>query len=168
MKAIVYTSYTGHTRQYAALLGERLGLPVYALEDAKSALEKGTEVLYLGWIMAGTVKGWQDAAAYFQIPMVCAVGMGATGTQVEEIRSGNRIPASTAVFTLQGGYNTEKLRGIPKLMMCVITKSAAKKMAKKPDRTPEEDDMLDLLTHGGSRVSAAQLAEPLRWCEAHK
>ena len=43
--------------------------------------------------------------------------MGTTGTQVDEIRSGNQIPASTALFTLQGGYAMDRLRGIQKLMM---------------------------------------------------
>ena len=95
--------------------------------------------------------------------MVCAVGMGAAGTQLEEIRSGNQIPASTALFTLQGGYAIEKLRGVQKLMMRLITKATAKKLTQKPDRTPEDADMLDLLTHGGSRVSMAQLEGPVRW-----
>lgn len=163
MKAIVYTSNTGHTRQYAELLGERLGLPVYPLEAAKGALEKGAEILYLGWVMAGIVQGYKDAAAYFSVRMVCAVGMGATGTQAEKIRAGNRIPASTALFTLQGGYAMDKLRGVQKLMMRLITKATAKKLAEKPDRTPEEDDRLDLLTKGGSRVSMSRLEGPVRW-----
>ena len=33
--AIVYTSNTGFTAEYASLLGGETGLPVYALEDAK-------------------------------------------------------------------------------------------------------------------------------------
>ena len=105
----------------------------------------------------------KDAAAHFSVRMVCAVGMGATGTQAEEIRGGNQIPASTALFTLQGGYAMDKLRGLQKLMMQLITKATAKKLAEKPDRTPEEDDLLDLLTNGGSRVSMAQLEGPVRW-----
>ena len=32
--AIVYTSNTGHTRKYALLLGEQIGLPVYSLDEA--------------------------------------------------------------------------------------------------------------------------------------
>ena len=36
--AIVYTSGTGHTRQYALLLAEQLGLPVYTLEEAAAQL----------------------------------------------------------------------------------------------------------------------------------
>ena len=47
MKAIVYTSNTGHTRAYAELLACKTGLPVYALEDAAKQLEKGASVIYL-------------------------------------------------------------------------------------------------------------------------
>ena len=36
--AIVYRSQTGHTRQYALLLGERLGISVYALDEACAQL----------------------------------------------------------------------------------------------------------------------------------
>ena len=57
-EAVVYTSNTGYTRQYAQLLGERTGLPVYSLEEAQRALPSGSSVLYLGWLMAGTVKGY--------------------------------------------------------------------------------------------------------------
>ena len=52
MKAIVYTTNTGNTERYAKMLGQRIGLPVYALEDAKKYLEKNTGIIYLGWIMA--------------------------------------------------------------------------------------------------------------------
>ena len=41
--------------------------------------------------------------------------------------------------------------------------ATAKKLAEKPDRTPEEDDLLDLLTKGGSRVSMCRLEGPVRW-----
>lgn len=37
-KAIVYTSNTGYTEEYARLLGEETGLPVYSLKDASDSL----------------------------------------------------------------------------------------------------------------------------------
>ena len=36
LSAIVYTSNTGHTRQYALLLGEEIGVPVYSYDEAVS------------------------------------------------------------------------------------------------------------------------------------
>ena len=50
--AIVYTSKTGHTRQYALLLGEQIGLPPFSLDEAKSQLSAGSPVIYLGRIHA--------------------------------------------------------------------------------------------------------------------
>ena len=34
MKAIVYTSQTGHTQRYAQMLAERTGVPAYSLKEA--------------------------------------------------------------------------------------------------------------------------------------
>ena len=101
--AIVYTSNTGYTRQYAKLLGDKTGLPVYFLDEAGAKLPPTTSVLYLGWLMAGKVQGY--------------------------------------------------------------AKAAGKGLADKKDRTPEEDAMLDMMLHGGSRVSEENLADILAWYE---
>ena len=163
VQAIVYTSNTGSTGQYARLLGQETGLPVCSLEEAKKALKSGTQILYLGWVMAGGIQGYADAARLYRIPMVCAVGMEPAGKE-RELRENNSIPKDTALYALQGGYSPDRLRGIQKLMMRMITGSMAKKLAAKADRTPEEDNLLDLMQRGGSRVSLENLAEPLRWC----
>ena len=58
-----------------------------------------------------------------------------------------------------------KLHGVYKLMMTVMAKTAGKGLADKKDRTPEEDAMLDMMLHGGSRVSEENLADVLAWYE---
>ena len=58
--AIVYTSQTGFTARYAALLAERTGLPCRPLKEA-AALPRGTAVIYLGWLCAGGIKGLKEA-----------------------------------------------------------------------------------------------------------
>ena len=55
--AIVYTSNTGHTRQYAEMLGQKLQLPALALDKAITQLPEKSCVLYLGWIHATRIKG---------------------------------------------------------------------------------------------------------------
>lgn len=164
-EAVVYTSNTGYTRQYAQLLGERTGLPVYSLEEAQRALPSGSSVLYLGWLMAGTVKGYGKAAKRFCIQAVCAVGMGAAGSQLKEVRKSNALPDTLPLFTLQGGFDSSRLRGVYKLMMNVMAKTLGKQLEQKPDRTAEESDMLDLLRNGGSRVRAEALDGVLNWYE---
>ena len=165
IKAIVYTSYAGHTREYAQLLAGKTGLPAYELDEATKTLPKGTPVIYMGWLMAGKVKGLNKAQKHFATEVVCGVGMARYGSQVEDVRKSNNIPNDTQVFTLQGGYDREKLHGVYKIMMTVMEKTAGKGLADKADRTPEEDDMLDLLTHGGNRVCEEGITDILQWLQ---
>ena len=62
MNAIIYTTNTGSTERYAKLLAHETALPVYSLKEANKKLFSGAEVIYLGWIMAGSVKGYTAAA----------------------------------------------------------------------------------------------------------
>ena len=163
--SIVYTSNTGYTAEYARLLGDKTGLPVYSLAEAEQKLAAGNRVIYLGWLMAGKVQGYKKAAKRYKVQAVCGVGMGGTGSQLQEVRKANAIPEKTPLFTLQGGFDIQKLSGVYKLMMTIMVKTAGKGLAEKQDRTPEEDVMLDMLTRGGSRVSAENLAEVLAWVD---
>lgn len=160
---IVYTSNTGYTREYAILLGKKTGLPVYSLDEARKKLAPGDPVIYLSWLMAGKVQGYAEAAKRFQVEAVCGVGMGATGSQIQELRKSNALPETMPVFTMQGGFDMNRLRGVYKLMMTVMVKTAGKGLANKKDRTPDEDDMLDLMLRGGSRVCEENLAAVLEW-----
>lgn len=161
--AIIYTSNTGYTQQYAILLGKKTGLPVYSLKEVKKEPTAGSCIIYLGWLMAGKVKGYAKAAKCFNVVAVCGVGMGATGSQLQDLRKANALPSSLPVFTMQGGFDLKRLRGIYKIMMTVMAKTAGKGLADKKDRTPDEDAMLDLLLNGGNRVSEENLAEVLEW-----
>lgn len=161
--AIVYTSNTGFTAQYASLLGGETGLPVYSLEEAVKSLPQNSPILYLGWLTAGKVQGYDKAVTKFNLQALCAVGMAKSGSQMEDVKKSNNLPQGLPLFTLQGGFDLRKLRGVYKLMMLVMSKTVAKKLAAKPDRTPDEDDMLDLFQNGGSRVSLENLRPVLEW-----
>ena len=91
MKAIIYTSNTGSTAEYAQLLGKGLNLPVHSLQQAKNKVLSGSEIIYLGWIMAGGIKGYKEAAKLYKVRAVCGIGMGQTGTQLKEVRDKNAI-----------------------------------------------------------------------------
>ena len=168
MNAIIYTTNTGSTARYAGLLAQKTGLPVYSLAEAKSAVSTGAEVIYLGWIMAGSVKGYAAAARRYRVRAVCAVGMGQTGTQTDSVRKKAAIPADVPVFTLQGNFDVKKLHGVYRPMMELMVKTAGKALVEKSDRTPEVDDMLDMMLHGGERVKAENLRAVLDWYSARK
>lgn len=162
MEAIIYTSNTGYTQQYAHLLGEATGLPVHPLSDASTIVKRGAEIIYLGWLMAGSVKGYKKAARRYHIRAVCCVGMGEGSSQEAEIRkrySIHEIP----VFVLQGGFDIDRLHGIYRIMMNTMIKTIGKALAEKPDKTQEEADMLDMMLHSGSHVSMENLGPVLQW-----
>ena len=48
-------------------------------------------------------------------------------------------------------------------MMNVMVKTAGKGLANKTDRTPEEDDMLDMMVNGGKRVSLQNMKAITEW-----
>lgn len=161
--AIVYTSNTGHTKQYANLLKEKTGLMVYELAESNKSLPKNSHILYLGWLMAGKIQGYSKASQYYQIEATCGVGMGATGSQIEDVRKANKLSIELPLFILQGGFDITKLHGIYKVMMTVMMKTAGKGLADKKDRTADEDEMLEMLMHGGNHVSEANLKDVLEW-----
>ena len=166
--AIVYTSNTGTTAQYARMLEERTGWKAYSLDEAWSALEEGTPVLYLGWLMASQVKGLKKAQKRFKICAVCGVCMGRTGSQLAEVRKANALPAELPVFTMQGGFDMKRLHGVYKFMMTIMGKTMGKRLSQKPNLSPEERDMLQLLKEGGSYVSEVNLSGLLAWCREQK
>ena len=144
MDAIIYTSNTGSAERYAKLLAQETGLPVYSFAEAKKQVFSKAKIIYLGWIMAGS-------------------GMGQTGTQIESVRKKSAIPADIPLFTLQGDFNVKKLHGIYRPMMEIMVKTMGRSLAEKADRTSEEDDMLDMMLHGGERVKAENLSAVLDW-----
>lgn len=168
MNAIIYTTNTGSTEHYAKLLAQITGFPVYSLAEAKKRVFAGAEVIYLGWIMAGSVKGYAEAAKRYRVCAVCAVGMGQTGTQADSVRKKSAVPADIPLFTLQGNFDVKKLHGIYRLMMEIMVKTAGKGLAEKKGRTPEEDDMLDMMRCGGERVKAENLSAVLDWYSAQR
>ena len=163
MDAIIYTTNTGSTEQNARLLAQKTGLPACSLAEAKKRDFAGAKVVYLGWIMAGSVKGYAEAAKRYRVCAVCGVGMGQTGTQTESVRKKSAIPANIPLFILQGNFNVKKLHGIYRLMMEIMVKTVSKSLAAKKDRTPEENDMLDMMRCGGERVKAENLSAVLDW-----
>ena len=157
--AIVYTSSTGHTRKYALLLGEPIGLPSFSLEEANSRLPCGSPVIYQGWLHASHVKGYAKAARRFDLRAVCAVGLCDTGTLTDQVRKATSIPEGIPLFTLQGGIDRSRLKGMDKLMISML----AKGLASQKQRSAQEERMLELLSRDESYVSLENLSEVLRW-----
>ena len=163
MMTIVYTSNTGTTKQYAEILSEKTGLLVYSFEQAKNKLPKDSEIIYLGWLMASKVQGYEKASKLYKIKAVCAVCMGSTGSQIKKIREKNSIPETIPVFSMQGGFDINQLHGLYKMMMKVMVKTVGKQLKEKVDRTKEEEDMIEMMEHGANHVSIENMKDLLEW-----
>ena len=159
MKAIVYTSKTGHTAEYAKIIGEKMNLSVYSLKDAKKRIKEKTEILYLGWLFASHIKGYKKANAKYNIRAVCAVGLCDTGALLAEVRNVNKIPENIPLFTLQGGMDRSKLRGIHKWMIQMLQKG----LSAQAQRSESEERMLCLLAQDANYVSEENLSALMKW-----
>ena len=159
MEAIVYTSNTGHTADYAKILGEKTGLPVYNLKEAANQLTRGTEIIYLGWIFANSIKGYRKAAEKYSISAICAVGLCDTGTAISQLREANRIEIDIPLFTVQGGMDKTKLRGLHKFMIKMLTKM----LSSQKERNEDTESILYLLKNDMNYVSEANLSALMNW-----
>lgn len=159
MRAIVYMSNAGHTAEYARIIGEKTGLPVYSLKDAAKQLCKGTQVIYLGWLFANKIKGYKKASKNLEISAICAVGICDTGTMIAEVRKANLLSEATPLFTMQGGMDKTKLFGINKLMINMLTKG----LTSRSERTKDEERMLYSLTHDVDYVKEENTAAFMEW-----
>ncbi len=159
IKAIVYTSNTGFTERYAKMLSENTGLPVFTLKEAKRKLEKGSEIIYLGWLMASLVRGYRQAVKRFRVSALCGVCMGDSGSQIDAVRKCNAVSGDLPVFTLQGGMDHSKLKGIYRSMINMLIKA----LSAKKNKNEDEEKMLELIKNGGDYVSEENLANVIKW-----
>ncbi len=155
MKAdsIVYTSLTGHTKQYAQMLGQMLELPVYSLNEVGSNTPCGNNVIYFGWIRASHVNGFKKASRRFNILAVCGVGLCDTGTMLDEVRKATAIPNSIPLFTLQGGIDRTALKGINRLLISMLTRG----LSDQKQRSAQDERILELLTSDADYVCSENL-----------
>jgi len=159
MKAIVYTSNTGHTAEYAKILCKKTGLPVYALNEAAKHISNGTEIIYLGWLFANSIKGYKKAAKKYKVSSICAVGLCETGTTLDDVRKANALSEEIPLFTMQGGMDKNKLRGINKLMINMLTKG----LSSQNERSESDERMLYLVTHDANYVSEENTSAFMEW-----
>lgn len=157
--AIIYVSKTGHTERYAKMLGKAAGLPVYTDDEAACELAAGSDVIHMGWLHASHVKGYSDSARRYKVRAVCGVGLCDTGALIDEVRKATKIPADVPVFTLQGGFEPDKLKGIDKMIIGMLTKG----LQSQKERSPQDERTLELITAGGDYVSEENIGAVLEW-----
>jgi hypothetical protein len=166
MKAIVYKTNTGSTKRYADMLAKETGLPVYELCEAVKKLEKSSEIIYLGWLMAGSIKGYKKALKQFKPLAVCAVGIAfPTEEYKAQLKKINKIEGAN-LYLMQGSYDINKLRGLNKLAMKMMSSAMCKKLEAKADKTEQELKEYEIYKNGCDLVSPDNLKNIIAWYKA--
>lgn len=160
MRAVIYQSNTGFTKEYALMLSNLLSLPAIPFSQARKKLSKGDTIIYMGWVMGGSIKNLEKARRFFSIPVVCGVGMTfPTEDVVKDLRARHHYGKYdlTALFYLQGGCDTTRLKGLHKTMITMVKTSLQKNIADNAPTKEEDALMLDILEHNKSCVKEENL-----------
>lgn len=152
MSTIIYTTNAGSSEKYANMLGEKTGYSVVSLAKSGS-VSADEEIIYIGWVMAGTLQGYADAIKKFSnIKAVCAVGMSSDDKDKSELQMKNNI--TQPLFLLAGSFSISKLKGMYKLMMNMAVKAMQSKIK---DASDDEKKALDMFVNGFDFVSEDNL-----------
>lgn len=153
MDAIVYVSNTGFTEKYAKLLALETSLPVLSLDDAKKNLKKGSEIVFLGWIMGGIISGFKKAKRRYKIKCVAGVGMDSPKNQTGEYLATKNKIKDIPTHYLQGGFNMGMLTGVYGIMM----RSMLKQLQMKKEKTKEDIEFEKQISKGFDKVKMENL-----------
>ena len=155
IKAIVYKSNTGHTKQYAEMLSKSLKVPIYNLEEAKLKLKKHDEIVFLGWVCATKIQGLSKIKNY-NVKCIGAVGVYPTEKNyIESLRKTNKLNAE--LFYLRGGLNYNKLTGLKKKVLQFV-----RNMMEKENKV-ENQEIIKIFKEGANYVSYENLEPMLKY-----
>lgn len=156
MSSIVYVSNAGSSKRYAEMLSEKTGYPCYAFSDSDKAV--GTDVIFIGWVMAGAVQGLSEARVKFgTLKAIVAVGMMKSDSQDAAIKEKNSI--SEPYFSLAGAFDIKKLSGMYKMMMGMMIKMIKGKLKESDD--PKAKEVVEKFEEGFDMVSEENLSDIL-------
>lgn len=168
MDAILYSSHTGHTAQYADLLAKKLGLNAYNLSQAKQAVPKHADVIFFGWVRKGNIVDYKKANRRYHVLATCAVGMGVPDPSVAEGLAAKNKITSGKVFYLQGGFHFDQLTGRDRFIMKRFRDTMIPRYEQMRQAGTLEDaqlNMLKMIRDGGNAVSIDNLKPILDFCK---
>ena len=120
---------------------------------------EGAAPYFTSLLFAGGLKRLKKGRGRFRLAGVAAVGMAPPTEQALSDAIARNHLSDVKTFYLQGGFDINKLHGPSRLMMKTMEKS----VAKKSERTQQEEETLDTLKNGMDRVGRSNLAPILAW-----
>ncbi|MCI5740420.1 MAG: flavodoxin domain-containing protein [Lachnospiraceae bacterium] len=157
-RLVVYQSATGFTEKYATWIAEKLSCEAKELKGVKKQeIGNYDMIIFGGWIMGGMIMGLDKMQKMNPKQLVVfAVGASNDSEEVREnLKTQNHLEQSP-LFYLEGGLAFERMSFFPK----TILKKMGKSIAKKENKTPQEQEMEKLFA-GSFDNSDITKIEPL-------
>lgn len=155
---IVYTSNAGHTAEYAKMLSERLNIPYYSEGKIKGNVDNSDEIIYMGWVFANKIMGYEKFKDGYNIRCVIAVGITPPSDRNKDVLiTTNNI--EYPFFYLRGGIDLTKISFIKRLMLKLVAKRLEK------ESKLENEKLIETLKHGGDYVSSNRMNEIFKYIE---
>lgn len=162
MKAIVYNSNTGSTKEYAQMISKATGIPCVSFKEAKKTLTKNDEVVFMGCILANMISKYKAAKNLFNIKAVCGCGLSLPDSeQVAKMPADNQL-GDTPFFFLQGNFDMNKLKGFKKFMMNTMMNMSLK------SEDPKQKEFGNVLKVGGTFVSEKNIIAVVKFINSNK
>ena len=139
--AVIYTSQTGFTKQYAEWISEEVqGDCMTVAEAEKKDLSGYDAIVFGGWCFAGSIKklDWfKKKAVQWADKKKVVYAVGASPLENPELQEGLRKNftdeewAQISVFYCPGGLCYEKMSGVSRVMMKMFVRMLAKNKSEK-------------------------------------
>lgn len=147
IKAIIYSSHQGFSKQYAYEYAIKTGIPIYSLEEAKKLVD-GTSVIFFSWIKNGQIFDIEKSKR-FNVKYYAVTGLTRYSPDyIDKLKKDNDV---TNIYYLHGGIRYYKLSFFEKHTMKSFKKSILKK-EKKHRLSDDEKELLYKLENGYEKI----------------
>ncbi|NLT40872.1 MAG: flavodoxin domain-containing protein [Clostridiales bacterium] len=154
---IVYESKTGFTKKYAEMLSEKTGLGICSTKELSKAHE-AEDIVFLGWISAGRIKGLNKVIGKFPVKAVCASGTGQKAEPDEDtFTKRNRIKGMPFFYLRGGCLPLSQIKGFDKLALSLFLKMLRSK------KDPSYAEAISNIENGCDYVNEENLAPVIEW-----
>ena len=171
---IIYNSQTGFTAKYAQWMAEATGAERLELKEAKKKrtafFDDYETIVFGGWVMGGNVSKLQWFEQHlndWKDKQLAVFAVGASPEDSESVAEflektfGGQQWKGVAHFYCQGGLNYDRMSAPNRMLMKMLKKS----LDGKKDKTPQEEEMAQMLGRSYD-ISERRYAQPvIAWIE---
>lgn len=164
IEAIVYISNAGHTKRYAEMVSEKLGIPAYSFKEAKRKVKKKACIIYMTWVRAGKLVDLKKGRKKYNVKAICAVGMStpskSTISSLQNVNDINLIKEK--FFYMQGGFDMDKLKGVNQMLMLAMQKSLTK-LSEAKKISLQQKETLSMINSKKDNIKENNIRELYSW-----